>query len=57
MKENDVSLNEELNKTVSQPVFSNVIEENKEDFAQKNVALLLGRDSVPERNAQPSRET
>ena len=24
--------------------------------AQKNVEMLLGRDSVPERNAQPSRD-
>ena len=29
----------------------------KYTIAQKNVALLLGRESVPERNAQPSRGT
>ncbi|MBO5521590.1 MAG: hypothetical protein J5973_07955 [Eubacterium sp.] len=29
----------------------------KYTIAQKNVAMLLGRESIPERNAQPSRET
>ena len=35
------------------------VKENMKRYtiAQKNVALLLGRESVPERNAQPSRET
>ncbi len=35
------------------------VKENMKRYtiAQKNVALLLGRESVPERNTQPSRET
>ena len=36
-----------------------IVKDNMKRYtiAQKNVALLLGRESVPERNAQPSRET